>query len=161
MHISLTPAANAPSRQVIYRQGVLIIDGQEMPPGDYALDYDEAGGCATGSDSPDCTFIVIPSTWVDPTLPPEPDPEAEALAALEAWRAGTVADAWQLAFVLGEVRWAALEAWADGYFNTRILVAKATVIPRASETVALMAWVLDMEPDEVDEVFRVAMGMRA
>ena len=80
---------------------------------------------------------------------------------LEQWRAGAKADAWQIAFVLGEARWQALVAWADGYFNTRILVAKATVIPRASDTVALMAWVLGMTDTEVDEAFRAAATIRA
>ena len=34
-------------------------------------------------------------------------------------------------------------------------------IPRASDTVAIMAWVLNMDPAEVDEVFRVAATIRA
>lgn len=109
----------------------------------------------------DHTYSLIPSSWIDPTPPPEPDREAEAQAALESWRSTATADAWQLAFVLGETRWQALEDWADGYFNTRILVAKATVIPRASDTVALMAWVLEMTDAEVDEVFRTAATIRA
>lgn len=95
---------------------------------------------------------VAKADWVDRLKAPQP---------VEDWRATAMADAWQIAFVLGEARWQALVFWADGYFNTRILVAKATVIPRASDTVALMAWVLEMDDEDVDTVFRTAATIRA
>jgi hypothetical protein len=162
MEVKFTPV---PGNRVIrarLEDDGLHLNGQVYPWADAptVIEYGEEGGLRECiSLQSQHTFTVIPSPWCPPA--PEPDPEAEAAAALEAWRQSGTADAWQLAFVLGEARWQALEDWAGGHFNTRILVAKATVIPRASDTVALMAWVLDMTDEEVDAVFRTAAQIRA
>lgn len=163
MHITFQPAPGNQRIVALFRPDGLHINGVLTPWEDApsVIEYGEQAGVATAMDPAlGHTCEVIPSTWVDPN-PPQPDLVADAQAALEGWRSAAYADAWQIAFVLGEARWQTLVEWAEGYFNTRILVAKATVIPRASDTVALMAWVLEMTDPEVDEVFRVAAGIRA
>jgi len=80
---------------------------------------------------------------------------------VEEWRATATADAWQLVAVLGAERWQAIVEWAQIDFVTATLVAKATVIPRASETVDVLAYVLGMTDTEVDDVFRAAAALRA
>jgi hypothetical protein len=166
MHITFRPAPGNLAIVALFRADGLHINGKATPWPDVpdVIEYGEQAGVSTACDpSLGHTYEIEASTWTDPNPapPPERDPEAEAQAALESWRATAAADAWQIAFILGEARWQALEDWANGYFNTRILVAKATLIPRASDTVALMAWVLGLTDAEVDAVFRQAAMIRA
>ena len=112
--------------------------------------------CAEGFDG----HRLVDKTWV----PVPKDEWLEHFAApptAEEWRAGATADAWQIVAVLGEARWQTIVEWAQFDFVTATLVAKATVIPRASETVDVMAYVLGLSPEEVDQVFRVASGLKA
>lgn len=142
----------------------LIINGQlhSWDTAPAVVEYGEEGGLRELINlTADHSYSLVLSTWVDPTPPPEPDPEAETQAALEAWRNTTVADAWQIIAVLGPARWQTIVDWAKFDFVTTILVEKATTIPRASQTVDAMAYVLDLSPEETDEVFRVAMSIKA
>lgn len=163
MRVTFKPAPGDLAIVALFRSDGLHLNGK-VTPWDEAqpvIEYGERAGVSVAMDPAlGHSCEILPSAWVNPN-PPQPDPVAEAAAALEAWRETASADAWQIAFVLGEEHWQALVTWADGYFNTRILVAKATVIPRASDTVELMAWVLNMKDAEVDEVFRQAATIRA
>lgn len=162
MKITLSPIEGGEFKSVRWAGGRLTVNGQIVEAFDgMVIEYDQEAKSSTFSDDEAVRIEVIPSTWADTTPPVLPDPAEVAAQSLMDWRSTATAEAWQIALVLGEDQWGMLEVWADSYFNTRILVSKATNIPRISPTVSLMAWVLNYDDEQVDGIFRVAAEITA
>lgn len=167
MHLTFAPA---PGNLVINARMDpmgLTLNGKltPWPEVDEFVFYGEAGGANVTNLSPH-SYTVIPSSFVRPA--PEPlAPSAEELAEIAAtelaeWRATAKADDWQIIAVLGAERWAKIVEWAATQNHaTQTLVARATTIPRASQTVELLAWLLGLGDTEVDDLFRAAMEISA
>lgn len=82
------------------------------------------------------------------------------MALRETW----VCDRWQIITVLGGERWAAIMAFAnadDAPWGLRTVIENAQIIPRVSQTVDLLAFILGVPDDEVDGIFRQAIALRA
>jgi len=162
MRIILTPVPKSEFKVVRWERGVLKVNGLETEAG--VIEYDEQLGCSTFSDDRSVKLEVIPSKWVDPTPPPEIDHEAEAAAQLEAQRESWVADRWQMITVLGPERWAVIESFAaapDAPWGLKAVIANAVTIPRNSQTVDLLAYILGMSDGDVDALFLTAMPLKA
>ena len=78
---------------------------------------------------------------------------------IHAERAEMRATRMQLALALGPVRWQAILDYAanEAPWNVRIIVENTVDVPRISATVELLAWVLEMTPEQTDDLFRLAM----
>ena len=64
----------------------------------------------------------------------------------------------QLALALGEVRWQAIMDYAaTAPWNVKTVIENTVDVPRLSDTVELLAWVVNMTPEETDDLFRLAM----
>ena len=64
----------------------------------------------------------------------------------------------QLALALGEVRWQAIMDYAaTAPWNVKTVIENTVDVPRLSDTVELLAWVVNMTPEETDDLFRFAM----
>jgi len=100
----------------------------------------------------------IPSD--EPPMPPEPTPE-EALAA---WRATATCTAMQGQLALGPERWSLVEEYRDAPETTwheRVIINSASEWRRDSQNIAFFAYLLDLEDEQVDDLFRVAQGIKA
>lgn len=134
-----------------------------LESGTVIVEYGEEGGVAT------CQLTDAHAVWIiQPDLPPPPptvvDPVAAARADLEAQRATWVAQRWQLIAVLGEARWQAITAFAAGDLSTwgmKAAIDYAVDIPRNSQTVDLLAFILGLSETEADDIFRQAMALFA
>ena len=60
-----------------------------------------------------------------------------------------------------KVRIEAFAAGPDAPWGLQTVIADAQIIPRASQTVDLLAFILGVPGDEVDEIFRQAIALRA
>lgn len=166
MNITFKPAPGDLEVVALFRADGLHINGV-VTPWDSApevVEYGEQAGVSTGVDpSLGHTYTIIPSTWINPNSPsPEPQPEPDPMGAVLAWRAEAFASAWQIIAVLGNDRWQVIKEWAATQnFVTQTLIEKAQIIPRDSQMVAVLGWVLGMDDTEVDEVFIAAAGMVA
>jgi hypothetical protein len=160
MKIILAPVSGNAIARVRYERGELTVNGQPFK-GDLVT-YGEEAGCSTFSDDPAVTFDIVPSSWVNPNKPPEPPPAP--LVDMQAIRAEWRAQRWQMILALGEARWAAIMAFADSPeapWGMRVIIDNAQIIPRLSETIDTLAWVLGMSDDDVDAIFTAAMALEA
>ncbi len=85
-------------------------------------------------------------------------------AVLLAERAAMSCTRWQMIVAMGEANWAKITQYADSPdapWAMRIIISNAVDVPRLSETVDALAWVLGMAPGEVDTLFRAATAMKA
>lgn len=176
MHIVLSPiagdlvvnarieAAGLTINNNIYAWDALPKDGPVRADGDIVtIDYGEHGGVSTCQLTGAHTVEVIV-----PDLPPPPAPkvdlEAMALAGLETQRQGWVADRWQVKTVLGRGRWLTIEDFGardEAPWGLKTVIEDAVRIPRVSQTVDLLAHILGMSDEEVDDLFRAAMTLNA
>ena len=107
------------------------------------------------------------SAWVD-----DPTAVAQAFAlmypeqALAQERAGMVADKWQIVAALEILEpgaWPKVATFRASPLCTPVLAAAidyAITLPRMSESVATLAWAMDLPDERVDAVFRLAMMIR-
>ena len=174
-HVTLKPVAEGPFALVRFADGALTVNGKAvgMSDGKAVVEYSEREKYAIVSSDPSLEVTVIPSAWVDPTPPPEPDLEAEAAAQLDAERQSMTAKKWQLRSVLGPSGWAVVEMLLtdpkailgfdldeQAAWDLRCLVEDIDDIPRVSETVDLLAYAFRMSDLEADELFRQAVAKR-
>lgn len=83
---------------------------------------------------------------------------------IEERRETWVVDRWQIKAVLGAEAWAKVVEFGnapDAPWGLRVVIEDAQKIPRLSETVELLAWLLGMSDEEVDVVFKTAIELRA
>ena len=130
------------------------------------IPYGEHGGVSTCNLTDRHSVEVIPTDLPPqpPPPPPKADVEAEARAALEVQRLGWTVDRWQIKTVLGRDRWEVIEAFGTGEdapWGLKTVIEDAMTIPRVSQTVELLAHILGLSEDEVDELFQVAMALAA
>lgn len=88
----------------------------------------------------------------------------EHFMTLEERRATWVVDRWQIKAVLGEAAWTKVVEFGmapDAPWGLRVVIEDAQKIPRLSETVELLAWLLGMDAEQVDALFLAAMALRA
>lgn len=178
MHIKFEPVAGETKITARVEDGGLTINGKlfgydtvpaEGPvraKGDtITVDYGEQGGVSTCRLTGDHSVEVIA-----PDLPPVPPPpleidkEAVAMAELLAQREGWVCDRWQIITVLGEKRWQAIVQFGasdDATWGLKTVIDCAVSIPRVSQTVDLLAFILGLGDEEVDDLFRQAMTLVA
>lgn len=179
MHIILFPVAGAGVVKVRIEADWLTVDDKtyaydalpakgpvRIEDGVAIIDYGERGGVSTCCLTEAHEVEVIPSDFrAEPPPPPkEADFEVAAQAELAALRETWVCDRWQIKTVLGRDRWEAIEAFAagpDAPWGLQTVIADAQIIPRASQTVDLLAFILGVPDDEVDEIFRQAIALRA
>lgn len=145
--------------------------------GDWAI------SCQDGTPPPSPALILAPSSadgfhgmdgmrwdgkaWVD-----DPGASARAFAvmypaqALEQERKSMVADKWQVVAALEVLHpgcWPLVADFRQSPKCTPVLGAAidyAITLPRASESVETLAWIMDLDEFQVDEVFRLAMTIR-
>jgi hypothetical protein len=144
---------------------------------------DFAASCQDNTPPPDQSFLPIPdemldkgegygtrwdgSRWVD-------DPESYArveavLCGTQSWfieeqRASMTCTRWQLIVALGESKWAKILAFRDDPDCTwamRQIIDTAVTIPRVSELVDFLAYVLGLDAAAADALFTSAMSLRA
>ncbi len=179
MHIVLRPVAGDAVVTAVIDDSGLTVNGTFYPwaalPLDGAvrleadtviIEYGEAGGVSMGRLTQAHTVAVIPSRWADlnPPKEEERDPTVEAQALLEAAREGWVCDRWQIKTLLGQERWQSIVAFGqdpNGSWGLKTLIDDAVQIPRVSETVEVLAYILGLSDAEVDGLFQKAMGLRA
>lgn len=131
---------------------------------DPVIEYGEQSGVAVFIDTTDHSYHVVPSVWVDPNPPKPVDPAVLALDQLEAERQGWVCDRWQIKTVLGQARWQMIVGFGTGAgapWGLQTVIEDAMTIPRASQTVDLLAYILGLSEAEVDDLFRTAMALTA
>ena len=160
-----------PHVTVRYETGALTVNGLPADPG-AVIEYGES--CATVSDDPRVRFAVeaLPSA---PDEPFEIDQAEIAAAALATERAAMVADKWQIVAILDleePALWQRITDWAEGRLAetepelppcdpiTRSAIRNAITIPRLSQIVDLLAWLLAWDGDRVDQLFRLSMALR-
>lgn len=91
--------------------------------------------------------------------PPDPDPSLALVAERAAMRCSPM----QGILALGEDRWATVQA----YYNEHATWAEKVIIDRAgdwrrlSQNIAFFAYLLDMDDEETDDLFRIAMTIEA
>lgn len=127
------------------------------------IDYGAAGGVSTIRLTNAHSVTVLPSD-LPPPPPAKEDPAAIAQANLEAQRQSWVCDRWQIKTVLGQERWETILAFgANPYasWGLKTLIDDAMQIPRVSETVEVLAYILGLSDKEVDDLFRTAMALTA
>lgn len=145
-------------------KGPVSVEGRTL-----IVEYGERGGFSRTLDHTIHSLIVEPSKWVCP----EPDPEAEAQAALEAERQVMSAKKWQLRSVMGQNEWSVIETLltdpvsildfpldTQASWDLRCLIEDIDDIPRISETVDLLAYALRKDDAAVDNLFRMAAAKR-
>lgn len=130
------------------------------------VEYGERGGVSTCRLTEAHTVEVIASDYrhEPPPPPKESDIEQSARAELVALRETWFCDRWQIITVLGGERWAEIMAFAnadDAPWGLRTVIENAQIIPRVSQTVDLLAFILGVPDDEVDGIFRKAIALRA
>lgn len=87
--------------------------------------------------------------------------EAEASAT---WRETATCTRMQGILALGEARWAQVMAYYDDPATTwgeRMVIDSAADWRRNSENIAFFAYLLDLSPTEVDDLFVTAQGIEA
>ena len=179
MHISFEPVAGETRITARIEDGGLTINGKvfgydTMPAegpvrarGDtIAVDYGEHGGVSTCQLTAAHSVEVIHSGLPPPPPPPPPkiDEAAVTLAELLAQREGWVCDRWQIITVLGEKRWQAIVQFGasdDAAWGMKTVIDCAVSIPRVSQSVDLLAFILGLGDEEVDDLFRQAMTLVA
>ena len=179
MHIKFEPVAGETKITARIEDGGLTINGKvfgyDTVPAEgpvraqddtITVDYGEHGGVSTCRLTGDHSVAVIAPDLPPPPPPPAPkvDLEAMAQAELENQRAGWVCDRWQIITVLGQDRWQAIEAFGandDATWGVKAVIDYAVSIPRVSQTVDLLAHILGMSDEEVDDLFRAAMTLNA
>jgi len=127
------------------------------------VEYGEDGGVSTCSLT-DAHSVMVVQPERAPPPPPEVDPDELERATLAAQRAAWVAQRWQMIAVLGADRWQAIQDFATGPLSTwaiKAVIDNAVEIPRNSETVELLAYILGLTDDEVDDMFRRAVSLSA
>lgn len=156
--IKQVPGAT-PSVVVRYEGGALTVNGAPADPG-AVIEYGES--CATVSDDPAVRFAVEAL----PSAPEDAPPVDEAGIALASWRASCWVDRWQIIAALDLIdlsHWPKIEAHAarpECDPVTRSAIRNVARIPRQSEIVDFFAWLLDLEPPQVDDLFRLAETIR-
>lgn len=176
MQIILVPVSGAAVVSVRIEAQGLIVDGSVWPydalpaegrvrAGDevVTVEYGEHGGVNTCQLTNDHTVRIIAPNLPAPP-PPLVDKEAEERAELAAQRAGWVVDRWQIKTVLGRDLWQVIEDFGGGEsasWGLKTVIEDATTIPRVSQTVDLLAFILGLTEGEVDELFRQAMTLTA
>jgi hypothetical protein len=105
------------------------------------------------------------SGWVD-----SPDAQARVSHRLEimagmitAQRSGMVCSRWQMLVVLGEDNWSKIIAFRDSpqcNWATKMIIDTAETIPRNSEFVDMLAYVLGFTETETDMAFTSAMAQK-
>lgn len=172
MQIILTPVPGGGMTLVTLDGDTLTVNGGILDLSDGTLGnmltvgYEQDGALATRVGDTPHELVVIPRDASNDPPPPrqaevEPPTEAETLAAM---RPEMVAYRWQLMAALGEDGWAKVTAFgADPGtpWPVRAAIASAQVIPRASETVDTLAWVLGMSDEDADRLFAAAMALVA
>lgn len=168
MHVTFIPvagtlfiAARIEGAGLTINDQVTRWDGFSTDP---VIEYGEQSGVAVFTNTTAHSYHVVPTTWVDPTPPAPVDPAALVLALLEAERQSWVCDRWQIKTVLGQVRWQTIVEFgtAEGApWGLQTVIEDAVIIPRVSQTVDLLAFILGMTEDEVDDLFRTAMALVA
>ena len=103
------------------------------------------------------------------------DGGAWVIDALDAERSAMVADKWQIVAILDledPALWQRITDWAEGRLAetepelplcdpiTRSAIRNAITIPRLSQIVDLLAWLLAWDGDRVDQLFRLSMALR-
>ena len=176
MHIKLIPLPGEGVANVRIEAHGLTVNGKTwswdaLPPegavraegGLVTIEYGERGGVGTCQLTPDHTVEIVPPDLPPPPLP-EVDPVALARAELEVQRAGWVVDRWQIKTVLGRDLWAMIEAFGTGAsapWGLKTVIDDAVTIPRVSQTVDLLAYILGFGEEEVDDIFRRSMTLNA
>lgn len=167
MHIILQPVPGDLVIQLRVDQDTLTINGigQSYPDseGPTVIEYGERGGVAT-IQLTDAHTVEIIAPDLPPPAPPIIDHEAEAIAALQAQREGWAVDRWQIKTALGKDRWAAIESFGtspDAPWGLQTVIADAMVIPRVSQTIDLLAYILGWSDEDVDQLFQAAMTLYA
>lgn len=152
-------------------------------------DGDWACSCHEGTPPPSVAVVPAPADadgfygregtrWDGKVWVEDPGASARAFAvmypdqALAHERAGMVADKWQVVAALSRLHpgaWAGVLAYRSAVDEQgkqlcdEIVAAAidyAITLPRVSQTVELLAYLLDLDAVQVDEVFRLAMAMR-
>ena len=162
MKITLSPVAGAETAIVRFEKGQIAFNGKRIDTKDgaVALEYGEESGCVTFSDDQAVVFEIIPSKWVNPSPPPPPPPPDPIIG----WRESISAIRWQMIVALGENRWNMVLAFRDLPDTTwamQQILDEAQYIPRVSETVDLLAYILGMTDADADALFVNAMALRA
>lgn len=175
MHLRFVPTPGDLEVLAIFQDEGVTINGQfylwENAPD--VVEYGEESGANVVCSGHDHTYSIEPSSWVNPIPPPEPDPEVVAQAALDAWRATATAKKWQLRMLLGPTQWALVEELGNdpsailGYevtqeqaWGLKVLIADIDDVPRLSETVEMLRFVLVMSDEAADDLFRRAAALK-
>ena len=105
------------------------------------------------------------SAWAD-----TPDAEVRAAHRLEimaemitSQRETLSCQRWQMLLVLGEARWAKIEAFRDSpmcNWPMRQVIDNAEYLPRVSQFVDMLAYILGLTEAETDAMFALAMAER-
>lgn len=187
MHVTFQPVAGATIIRARIDETSIVIDGKVIdfetlplsgavrldvtesdPPGviGVIVEYGEEGGVSTCLTTDLHTVEVIPSTAppAPQPAPPKEDTEVEALAHLLALRESWTCRRWQIITVLGRDLWQAILDFAASDaapWGLKAVIEAAVDIPRVSQTVDLLAYILGLSDDDVDAYFRAAMELRA
>jgi len=168
MHISLQPVPGHLTINLRVEADTISINGTVHDVADLGddlmIEYGEEAGVATCLMTQAHTVAVIPSTFQPAYIAPVIDVEAEAQAALQMLRSGWSVDRWQIKTVLGKDRWDAIKAFGaspDAPWGLQTVIADAVTIPRVSQTVDLLGYILGMTDDDVDGLFMQAMTLHA
>lgn len=176
MHIVLTPIAGTEALHLRIEAVRLVINDKvyacdDLPPagpiriesGVAVIEYGDRGGVNT-CQLTDLHSVEVIAATLPPPPPPPVDIEAEAQAALEAQRDGWRVARWQIKTALGRDRWQVIEDFGtakDAPWGLQTVIEDATDIPRNSQTVELLAYILGMDDTAVDAVFQTAMQLKA
>lgn len=166
MQIIATPVPGDHVVSIRADENGLTVDGKiynwdTLPRDVIVVEYGEYGGVNACSLIKDIFIEVIPSQVVIEHSPAEPIDPAEVLT-LD--RQGWVCDRWQIKTVLGRERWEVIEGFAnspDAPWGLQTVIDDAMRIPRVSQTVDLLAYILGMSDEDVDALFLISMDLRA
>ena len=169
MHFVLTPVAGDARLMVKLAADSFTVNGEfydlallpdtgavRLEAGRVIIEYGETGGVNW------VEHVAHHIEWTPPsTAPVGSEPEVDVQGNLEVWRDRAEAYRWQLIAVLGQPAWTAIEAWADGQdFAVQSAIRNTNLIPRRSEVIDTLAWVIGMTDLQVDDLFRSAAGFR-
>lgn len=139
-----------------------------LPEGDYEVTFADVAGSEVV-----LSFDIVPAAEIGPVLvnieahlaavaAHPPDPEMLAARELEIARDGMRCTRMQGILALGPVRWGAVLAYrATASWGEQMVIDEASEWKRLSQNIQFFAWLLDLSPGEVDDLFRAAAEIAA